>query len=147
MIVQNACFINEDTIVYSCGRHLATLDLISKKMEFIRRDEEHVSEISCLSVGTSSKKELLIAIGEKMPDGTPRASIFVPNRMRWLYLVHDEEVLPEASRDAEILRVHLVHEKKYCVTVCKASAKSNLTVAFWSYNKEKFVKSFTLPRD
>lgn len=78
------------------------MDLISRKMEFIRRDEERVFEITCLSVGNSNKKELLITIGEKMSDGTPRASIFVPNRMRWLYLVHDEEVLPDASRDASI---------------------------------------------
>jgi len=54
------------------------MDLVSKKMEFIRRDDESVSEITALKVGTSTKKELLIAVGEKLADGTPRASIYVP---------------------------------------------------------------------
>ena len=38
-IDKNALFVAEDAIVYPCGRHLATLDLVSKRMDFIKREE------------------------------------------------------------------------------------------------------------
>jgi len=39
VIEKNALFVSEDTIVYPCGRHLATMDLVNKRMDFIKREE------------------------------------------------------------------------------------------------------------
>ncbi len=66
MIYKNTIFISEDTIVYPSGRHLATLDLVNRRMDFIKREEgSYASAITSLSVGLSRKKELVVALGEK----------------------------------------------------------------------------------
>jgi hypothetical protein len=147
IIPRNASFINEDTIVYSCGRHLATIDLISNKMDFIRRDEEEASNITCLEVGLSNKKELVIGIGEKMGNGHPRASVYIPNRMRWFNLLHDDEVIPDVNAQSQICQFYVVNEKKYCITISRATPGSNFIVSYWRYDKEKLFKSCELNRD
>ncbi len=42
-IYKNSHFISEDTIVFPSGRHLATIDLVSRKMDFIRREDQYAS--------------------------------------------------------------------------------------------------------
>ena len=52
--------------MYPSGRHLATLDLVNRRMDFIKREEgSYASAITSLSVGLSRKKELVVALGEK----------------------------------------------------------------------------------
>ena len=41
VIDKNAQFISEDTIVYPSGRHLATLDLVNRRMDFIKREDSN----------------------------------------------------------------------------------------------------------
>ncbi len=41
VIEKNSQFISEDTIVYPSGRHLATLDLVSRRMDFIKREDSN----------------------------------------------------------------------------------------------------------
>lgn len=87
---KNSHFISEDTIVYPSGRHLATLDLVTRRMDFIKRDEgTYASPITSLSVGLSRKKELVVAVGEKTSNNMPRCSIYIPSRLRWFRLDHD----------------------------------------------------------
>lgn len=88
-IMKNAHFISDDTILYPTGRHLATLDLVSRKMDFIKREESYASNITSLAVGMSRKKEWVIALGENQSNGIPRALIYIPLRLRWFKLEHD----------------------------------------------------------
>lgn len=39
VIDKNSQFISEDTLVYPSGRHLATIDLVSRRMDFIKRED------------------------------------------------------------------------------------------------------------
>ena len=76
--------------MYPSGRHLATLDLVNRRMDFIKREEgSYASAITSLSVGLSRKKELVVALGEKQSNGMPRCSIYIPSRLRWFRLDHD----------------------------------------------------------
>lgn len=63
--IKNAEFINDDTILYPTGRHLATMDLVNRRMDFIRRDDYFATPITALAVGSSTKKELVIAMAER----------------------------------------------------------------------------------
>ena len=63
--VKNAEFITDDTILYPTGRHLATMDLVNKRTDFVKREEPYASQIHSMCVGTSRKKELVIAIAER----------------------------------------------------------------------------------
>lgn len=88
-INKNGHFISDDTIIYPSGRHLASIDLVSRKMDFIKRDENYASVITSLNVGISRKKEWVIALGEKQTNGLPRVLIYIPLRLRWFKLDHD----------------------------------------------------------
>ncbi len=101
-IYKNAQFISEDTIVYPCGMHLATLDLVSRRMDFIKREDTQGSKITALSVGFSRKKELVIGIGEVLKNNVPRVSIYIPSRLRWFYLDHETDVIPFDSQDEQV---------------------------------------------
>jgi hypothetical protein len=50
-----------------------------------------------MQIGLSRKKELVVAIADKTLDGIPRASLYIPSRMRWFHLIHDHEVLPNIT--------------------------------------------------
>lgn len=47
-INKNTHFISEDTIIYPTGRHLATFDLVSRRMDFIKREDYYASQITSL---------------------------------------------------------------------------------------------------
>lgn len=58
-------------------------------MDFIKREDNYASQITSLAVGLSSKKEIVIAMGEKSVDGIPQISVYIPSRLRWFKLEHD----------------------------------------------------------
>jgi len=134
-IYKTAQFISEDTILYPSGRHLATLDLVSRRMDFIRRDEPNVDSVTALAVGFSRKKELVVGVGEKLVSGLPRVSIYIPSRLRWFYLEHDAEVVPNLSAESTVEYVHIPNYKKLVVTVTRPAPKANLIVAYFRYEK------------
>ena len=47
-IYKNVHFISEDCIIYPSGRHLSTLDLVTRRMDFIKRDDPFASPITSL---------------------------------------------------------------------------------------------------
>lgn len=61
--------------------------------------------------------------------------------------MHHDGILPDATRQAEVQAIHLLNEKRNCVTVSRASPTSNLTVAYWHTSQEKTVSKYTIPRD
>lgn len=93
-IIKNAEFITDDTILYPTGRHLATMDLVNRRTDFIRREETFASSINALAVGMSRKKELVIAMGERMKNGVPRVLIYIPDRLRWYKLNLEQDGIP-----------------------------------------------------
>lgn len=138
VIEKNSHFISEDTLVFPSGRHLATLDLVSRRMDFIKReDSNYTSTVTCMQVGLSRKKELVVAIGEKSHGSTPRASIYIPSRLRWFRLDHDQDVLPQVTEESRIEQMYLPNYKKYCITVTRPQERGNLVVSYFRYEKEK----------
>lgn len=79
----------------------------------------------------------MIGIGEKSLHGYPRVSLYVPSRLRWFKLDHDNEVLPQITDTAQIDQLHIPNYKKYLISVSRTSDKSNLVVAYFRYEKEK----------
>ena len=77
-IQKNASFVSDDTIVYPTGRHLASLDLVNRRMDFFKREEPFASEVTALGVGVSRKKELVLGLAERTANGYPRALIYIP---------------------------------------------------------------------
>lgn len=106
-------------------------------MDFIKREEHYASTITCLNVGISRKKEWVIALGEKQSNGLPRVLIYIPLRLRWFKLDHDQEVLPHLTEEAKIEQIYLPNQKKYCITFTKVNETSNPVVAYFRYEKEK----------
>lgn len=136
-IYKNTHFISEDSIIYPSGRNLATFDLVSRKMDFIKREDKFASAIETLQVGLSRKKELVIALGEKTQHGSPRVSIYIPSRIRWFTLDHDQEVLPQITDESKIEQIYIPNYKKYCITASRTHDKGNLIIAYFRYEKEK----------
>jgi hypothetical protein len=114
------------------------MDLVSRRMDFIKREDQgYSSNITALQVGLSRKKELVVAIGEKFSGLCPRVSIYIPSRLRWFRLDHDNEVIQHATEETEIQQIYIPNYKKYCITVTRVSDKQGLVVAYFRYEKEK----------
>lgn len=137
-IYKNVHFISEDTILFSAGRHLATCDLVSRRMDFIRRDDPSVGSTQSLAIGLSKKKELVVGVGEKyLHNGWPRVSVYIPSRMRWFFLNFDAQIMANIGQDSTIEQIAIPNFKKYVVTVTRARQTSTLTVTYFRYEKEK----------
>ncbi len=90
-----------------------------------------------MQVGLSRKKELVVAIGEKAPTGLPRCSIYIPSRLRWFRLEHDQELSSNITEESVIEQIYLPNYKKYCITLTRLTSKSSLLATYFRYEKEK----------
>lgn len=53
-------------------------------------------------MGTSTKKELVIAMAERSKTGVPRVLIYIPDRLRWYRLNLEQEGMPPLSEESVI---------------------------------------------
>ena len=76
---------------------------LNGKTDFIHRNNPEALEITSLMTGFM-KRELLIAMGEKMANGKPpQISLYYPSRMKWV--VYNHEHLPQYDEDSEVVRI------------------------------------------
>jgi hypothetical protein len=96
---------NLDSIVYPSGRHLVSYDIVNKKMDFIKLSDNKASEVTALMGGLSKKKELIIALAQKIKGGNeyPQVMCYIPSRGKWLNLPHDH--LPYLDENTEINQI------------------------------------------
>jgi hypothetical protein len=58
-------------------------------MEFFKRTDISVQEVTAMISGLTKKKELMIAVGEITDKNELQATCYIPSRGRWLFLKHD----------------------------------------------------------
>ncbi len=100
---------------------MATFDLVSRRMDFIRREDTTHPVITTMQVGLSRKKELIVAIGERGHALSPRVSVYIPSRHRWFRLDHDQDVLHSTLNETSVIeQICLPSYQKYCITVSRS---------------------------
>ena len=65
--IQNVHFVDDDKILYLCGKHLVLFDIIRKKQTYIMRtlEDEQINAITYYNSNQNNKQIFLVAISLK----------------------------------------------------------------------------------
>ena len=145
LIKKNSYFISEDDLIYLCGKHIVSFNLIRKRQNFIIKEPEDEA-VTCMNYyygrrGSSAK----VAVGLKYniaKEILSMVKVYFASGTIVFNMSHEH--LEKISLNFEIKHCCFFHKGKWQATLAEITPNARYIVSFFHVEKQKYCSHFEI---